>query len=66
MLVRAPSSGVRKHIWIGLNRMLSGNGTLRQMPESIMPGCRQLAVTAVPSSRRASSRVNMMLAHFDT
>ena len=31
----------------------------------IIPGCKQLAVTPVPSRRRASSNVNTMFAYFE-
>ena len=37
---------------------------LRLKPVATSPGWKQYAVTPVPSSRRASSRVNMMLASF--
>ena len=38
---------------------------LEPKSERTTPGCRQLAVTPVPSSRRASSRVNSTLASLE-
>lgn len=51
---------------ISWSPQLNGAGTFLQMPESIIPGCKQLAVTLVPSSLRASSRVKHMFAYLDT
>ena len=40
-------------------------GRLRKMPVATTPGCRQFAVTPVPSSRRESSWVKSMFASFE-
>src|SRR5664280_1755037 len=65
--VRAPCSGVRMNGLITFtpkarNPVASPS---RAYPVATVPGCRQLAVTPVPTSLRASSSVKRMLASFD-
>lgn len=48
-VVWQPSSGVLKSTLVrGRRNKLSGNGTFLQMPESIIPGCKQF--TVIPKS----------------
>ncbi len=66
MEVSAPCSGeMAKRL---ASVMAARIGQLSPLPkfEATKPGCSALAVTSVPTSRRASSYVNMMLASFDS
>jgi len=61
-----PCSGLlKKHFTITFKGQLSGTGTFLQIPLSIKPGCRQLAVTPDPSNLLANSKVKEILAYFE-
>ena len=56
----APGDGMNGRATVTATRM--GSRASRPKRVRTSPGCAQLAVTAVPSSLRASSRVNKMFA----
>lgn len=61
-MVSAPRSGDSMNGRAIVMPSLSNGLDSRPKPVRTTPGCAQLAVTPVPSSLRASSRVNKMLA----
>ena len=61
-MVSAPRSGERKNGRASIVPSRSSGLPSRPNPVRTTPGCAQLAVTPVPSSLRASSRVNRMFA----
>src|SRR4029078_5660162 len=63
--VCAPRSGVRAKTWPSLMNFPRKPGLFCPNPLRTKPGCIALALTRVPSSRRASSRVKRMFISFE-